>query len=55
MSTVDEMAGVPLPGAAGSGGPEEDFERCFREVDIDGSGTISKGEMLGFLKKVASI
>ena len=54
MSTVDEMEGIPMPSAEGDG-PEEEFEKCFSEVDRDGNGKISKEEMLGFIKRVANI
>ena len=53
MSCVDEMAGIPMPPAPESDGPEADFDRIFEELDKDGSGTIDKDEMLGFIKKIA--
>ena len=34
---------------------QEDFERCFKEFDTDGSGTIEKAEMLVFIKLVAGL
>ena len=30
------------------------FNKCFREIDQDGSGTISKDEMLQFIKLVSA-
>ena len=41
MSCVDEMAGIPMPPAPESDGPEADFDRIFDDLDTDGSGTIS--------------
>ena len=29
---------------------ENDFEECFKKVDVDGSGTIDKDEMFKFIK-----
>ena len=46
---------------AGQGGPpgglgsEEDFNACFNKVDADGSGFISRQEMLTFIKTVAGL
>jgi Ca2+-binding EF-hand superfamily protein len=34
---------------------EEDFEACFKEFDLDGSGTIEKKEMVQFIKKVSGL
>ena len=34
---------------------EDDFEKCFCEFDVDGSGTIEKDEMVLFIKKVAGL
>ena len=33
----------------------DDFEKCFKEFDADGSGTIEKHEMVIFIKKVAGL
>lgn len=32
---------------------DREFEKCFREFDKDGSGTIDKQEMMAFIKKLA--
>jgi len=34
---------------------EADFEACFKEFDLDGSGTIEKKEMVIFIKKVSGL
>jgi Ca2+-binding EF-hand superfamily protein len=34
---------------------EADFEACFKEFDLDGSGTIEKEEMVSFIKKVSGL
>jgi len=34
---------------------EADFEACFKEFDLDGSGTIEKEEMVTFIKKVSGL
>merc|ERR1712170_222081 len=34
---------------------EEDFNKCFEEFDKNGSGTIERGEMAIFIKKVAGL
>jgi len=34
---------------------EADFEECFKEFDLDGSGTIEKEEMVMFIKKVSGL
>ena len=32
---------------------DRDFDQCFAEFDVDGSGTIEKDEMADFIKQVA--
>ena len=34
---------------------EADFEACFKEFDLDNSGTIEKKEMVTFIKKVSGL
>ena len=34
---------------------DADFEACFKEFDLDGSGTIEKEEMVTFIKKVSGL
>jgi len=34
---------------------EADYEACFKEFDLDGSGTIEKVEMVSFIKKMAGL
>ena len=34
---------------------QDDFEKCFKEFDTDGSGTIEKNEMVNFIKRVAGL
>uniref|UniRef100_A0A6C0HGG5 EF-hand domain-containing protein n=1 Tax=viral metagenome TaxID=1070528 RepID=A0A6C0HGG5_9ZZZZ len=34
---------------------EADFEACFKEFDLDGSGTIEKEEMVTFIKKMSGL
>ena len=48
MSTIREMGD-------GEEFSDEDFDSCFKKVDLDGSGTIDEEEMLTFIKVVANI
>ena len=48
MDTIKEMGD-------GEQFSDEDFENCFKKVDLDGSGTIDQEEMLTFIKIVANI
>ena len=48
MDTVKEMGGDEEF-------TDEEFEACFKQVDLDGSGTIDQEEMLQFIKIVANI
>lgn len=34
---------------------EADFDEAFAEFDKDGNGTISRGEMVAFIKKTAGL
>ena len=34
---------------------ENEFEACYKEFDYDGSGTISKDEMMQFVKRFAAL
>ena len=34
---------------------ENEFEACYKEFDYDGSGTISKDEMMQFIKRFAAL
>jgi len=34
---------------------EADYDACFKEFDLDGSGTIEKDEMAKFIKKMAGL
>ena len=49
-STVSTQAALGLGDFS-----DEDFEACFRKVDTDNSGVISRDEMLTFLKVVANM
>ena len=48
MDTIKEMGD-------GETFTDDDFEACFKQVDLDGSGTIDQEEMLTFIKVVANI
>ena len=49
-------SGTPTPAQLGTGElSDEDFEACFSQVDTDGSGVISRAEMLRFIKVVANL
>ncbi len=34
---------------------DEEFDECYREFDYDGSGTISEGELMQFVKRFAAL
>ena len=34
---------------------DEEFDECYREFDYDGSGTISEGELMQFIKRFAAL
>jgi len=34
---------------------ENQFEECFKEIDLDGNGTIEKKEMANFIKQIAGL
>jgi Ca2+-binding EF-hand superfamily protein len=34
---------------------EKEFEECYKEFDYDGGGTISKDEMMQFIKRFAAL
>ena len=62
MSTIREMQNAgqgkasqtaSFPGSEDFS--DEDFESCFRKVDTDNSGVISREEMLHFIKVVANL
>ena len=54
MTAITEMhGGTDVKDAKGLFGEvikEEDFEKCFDQIDIDGSGGITKDELLVFIK-----
>ena len=57
ISTIGEMdeADDDNDDNRDDGFTEEDFEQCFRKVDVDNSGAISKDEMLTFIKLIANL
>jgi len=70
LSTIREMQNAGQGGMPGGSGDsrittqaapgsgdfsDEDFEACFRKVDTDNSGVISRDEMLQFIKVVANM
>ncbi len=34
---------------------EEEFNHCFKEFDYDGSGNVSRDELLNFIKRFAAL
>ena len=48
MNTLSDMADA-------ESFTEADFEACFKEFDLDGSGTIEKEEMVTFIKKMSGL
>lgn len=34
---------------------DKEFEECYREFDYDGNGTISKQELMQFIKRFAAL
>ena len=54
---IKELAGEDEEAAAliAAQFSDEDYDECFRRVDVDGSGSITQEEMLEFIKIMANL